>query len=618
MDRCGYTYDVIVIGGGHAGIEAAYAAARMGVRTCLITLSKERIGLMPCNPSIGGIGKGHIVFEIAALGGLMPQLCTATYLQAKMLNTRKGPAVQGLRLQIDKEAYRNAAQRRLAETEYLTIVEGMVSRLLCEQTQANAKTKNFILHGVALACGTQYRAPTVVLTAGTFLNGVIHIGEESFPAGRRDEPAAVELAQFLRQLGIKTGRMKTGTPARLLRSSIDFSGMALDEANTPDYLFEFAPHTAVTRMPCYLTHTTPETHKIILESAHRSPIFSKRITGTPTRYCPSIEDKITRFAHKDAHHVFVEPESASNDIIYPNGISNSLPKDIQERMIQSIPGFERAVILQYAYGIEYDFFPPEQLHHTLELKEFPGLFFAGQVNGTTGYEEAAGQGIIAGINAALKVQGREPYVMSRNAGYIGIMVDDLVSSGVDEPYRMFTSRAERRLLLRQDNAFDRLSPQAFELGLIDREQCEKVLAERAAVVGTLAQFEATGMMKQFAQLISNNHPDQVKNEIARLGGGLLSRRSIETIYAEILYGPYKRRELREIEKSETYKNLKIPDTLRYKDMPGLSRELQEKLVRYAPATIAQAALIKGMTPATLSLLIFRVREMARQKSTAEL
>ncbi|HBY05530.1 MAG: tRNA uridine 5-carboxymethylaminomethyl modification enzyme MnmG [candidate division TM6 bacterium GW2011_GWE2_42_60] len=605
LEKTPLFFDTIVIGGGHAGVEAAAAAARMGVSTALITLRADRIGFMPCNPSIGGIGKGHIVFEISALGGLMPKLCTQSYLQAKMLNTSKGPAVQGLRLQIDKHLYAQCAQKALASIPHLSIIEAMVDELLCSEQKR--------IEGVRLADGRILHCSTVIVTGGTFLNGIVHIGEESYPAGRSDEPSIINLAASMKQLGIRMGRMKTGTPARLLRSSVDVSCMERDIAEPLDYLYEFHPHHAVTKEECFITHTNAETHRIILESAQRSPIFSKRITGTPTRYCPAIEDKLVRFSHKDAHHVFVEPEGLDSEELYPNGISNSLPKDIQERFIQSIKGFEKAVITRYAYGIEYDFVHPEQLSHTLELKTCPGLFFAGQINGTTGYEEAAGQGLIAGINAALAVKKEPPYSMSRNEGYIGIMIDDLVSMGVDEPYRMFTSRAERRLILRQDNVFARLSGKAFALGLISNELFTEIDAEINKVQATLDFMQAQDKYKTFAQLISNNYPERVKQEIKRLSPHALSPRALETVYAEILYAPYKKRELKEVEKNEAYRALSIPSDLVYQGMPGLSHELKEKLIRLAPKTIAQAALIQGMTPATISLLIFRVREHTAQK-----
>lgn len=593
------SFDVIVIGGGHAGVEAAYAAARMGVQTALITLDIGKIGHMPCNPAIGGIGKGHIVFEISALGGLMPQVCTQTYLQAKMLNTRKGPAVQGLRLQIDKYAYAALVQKTLAATKNVTIIQAMVDEILF-----NA---NGTACGVRTADGA-YTAKAVILTGGTFLNGLVHIGQESFPAGRKDEPPVTTLAHNIRSLDLRVGRMKTGTPPRILRSSIDFSKMERDEPNDPAYLFEFLPHQAVTKMDCYIAHTNEKTHEIIFAAAEQSPIFSKKITGTPTRYCPSIEDKIVRFSGKSSHHIFVEPEGVSSDEIYPNGISNSLPKHTQEAFVRSIEGFENAVITEYAYGIEYDFVHPDQLHHTLEVKNYPGFFLAGQINGTTGYEEAAGQGIIAGINAALKAQGKPPYIMSRNEGYIGIMIDDLVSMGVDEPYRMFTSRAERRLLLRQDNTFERLYKSAYALGLIDEPLYAAIDAEVATVASLYASLEKLGKLQIFAQLISNNKPEMVKQELIKYSEQPLSPRALDMLYAEILYAPYKKRELKEIEKNNVYQELAIPEQIVYTDMPGLSRELQEKLIKHAPKTIAQATLIPGMTPATISLLIFKVRE----------
>lgn len=600
-------FDVLVIGGGHAGVEAAHAAALMQARTALITLSRDKIGCMPCNPAVGGIGKGHIVFELAALGGLMPQICTQSYLQAKLLNTRKGPAVQGLRLQIDKQRYQQLIVQELERTPHLTIIETMVDQLVFDE-RGNVE-------GLVTTDGRRFSAQAVVLTSGTFFNGLVHVGQESHAAGRWGEAPVVSLPEFLKARGLRMGRMKTGTPPRLLRSSLDFSVMEKDEVPPLSYLFEFEPHEAQVKMDCYLTHTNRAAHQIIFDNASLSPIFSKKITGTPTRYCPSIEDKIVRFAHKDSHHVFVEPEGMGSEEIYPNGISNSLPREVQEQFVRSIPGFENAVFTKYAYGIEYDFVYPDQLAHTLEVKTIPGLFCAGQINGTTGYEEAAGQGRIAGINAALKAQQRPPYIMSRNVGYIGVMIDDLVSMGVDEPYRMFTSRAERRLILRQDNAFARLSHVAHELGLISDEKLRAVEAENEAVSRVLSELEQSGKMTQFAQLISNNHPEMVKQEIARLAAVNLSARAIETIYAEILYGPYKKRELREIEKSEQHRQLRIPGDFVYTQLPGLSRELQEKLNRHRPETIAQAALIPGMTPATLSLLIFRVRQAGARPCT---
>lgn len=608
-----HDFDVIVIGAGHAGIEAAHAAAQMGCKTALITLRKDRIGWMPCNPAIGGIGKGHIVFEISALGGLMPQLCTQTYLQAKMLNTRKGPAVQGLRLQIDKEHYAHASQQALSRVQNLIIIEDMVDEIILDENRS--------VQGVITSSGKKYKATSVILTSGTFLNGLVHIGKESHPAGRRDEQVVTKLAAFMKSLNLEMGRLKTGTPPRLLRQSLDFSVMAEDISDNLEYLFEHKPHKAIHKMSCYITHTNPQAHQIVFDFAHESPVFSQKIQGTAPRYCPSIEVKVTRFAHKTSHHVFVEPETAMQESsmaneMYPNGLSTCMPKDAQEKFIRSINGFENAIITHYGYAIEYDFVLPHQLHHTLELKAVPGFFLAGQINGTTGYEEAAGQGIIAGINAALRAQNRPPYIMSRNEGYIGIMVDDLVTLGVDEPYRMFTSRAERRLILRQDNAFSRLAQQAYNIGLIDKERFDEIKEEDAQVARVVAAFEQEKKIKTLAQMISDGKSDEVKQLIKEKVDLIIKRpvspRVLTSMYAEILYAPYIIRELKEVQKNEEYRTLIIPADFNYKDIPGLSKELQEKLVRHKPASIAQAMLIQGMTPAAISLLIFRVRDLLKK------
>lgn len=595
-------FDVVVVGAGHAGVEAAYAAARMGSKTLLITLSPEKIGHMPCNPAIGGIGKGHIVFEISALGGLMPKLCSKTYLQAKMLNTRKGPAVQGLRLQIDKIEYAKLSKIMLENTPNLTIAYDMVDEVILDD---NKQVKGIITRNKI-----NYNAKSVVLTTGTFLRGLVHIGHVNYQAGRQGEEAVLPLSDFLKNLGLEIKRLKTGTPPRLLRSSIDFSAMEEQGSDNLDYLFEFNQNKVEHKISCHITHTNENTHNIIKDNFEKSPIFTGFIKGTPPRYCPSIEDKISRFSTKNSHHVFVEPESASSDEMYPNGLSTSLPLEVQEKFIRSIKGFENAIIARPGYAIEYDCVLPHQLKHTLEVKITSGLFLAGQINGTTGYEEAAGQGIIAGINAHLKAHNKEPFILNRNESYIGIMIDDLVTLGVDEPYRMFTSRAERRLILRQDNVFERLGHKAYNLGLISQEIYDEILKEKEKVEEVIAHLSTGKQGLEFRQMLGVEELEKVHEKILEVSGPI-PYRTLQTIHAQLLYGPYIKREEKEIEKSLYYQKLEIPNNFDYKNIPGLSIELQQKLNKFKPANIAQANLIQGMTPAAISLLIFKVREFTQ-------
>ncbi len=610
-------FDVIVVGGGHAGVEAAYAAAKMGATTALVSLDTDKIATMPCNPSLGGLGKGHIVFEVSALGGLMPKLASKTYLQARMLNTRKGPAVQGLRLQIDKYAYSKLASETLKQTPNLTLIPLMAVKLLSQEHDDQAQPKRIV--GIECHDGTQLFAPSVVITAGTFLNGVVHIGRTRYKAGRRGEEAVYGLSESLAELmGVTLGRLKTGTPPRLLKQTLDYSKFEQQACEKLEYLFEFEHFPVQEKVPCYVAYTNPETHDVIANNLHLSAMYSGNIKGVGPRYCPSIEDKIGRFKDRTAHHVFIEPEAEFDDEIYPAGISTSLPLDVQYQYIRSIKGMENAVISKCGYAIEYDCVQPTNLHHTLEAKTVKGLFLAGQINGTTGYEEAAGQGILAGINAVLSTRGEAPFILSRHESYIGLMIDDLVTLGADEPYRMFTSRAERRLLLRQDNVFLRIMPYGRKLGLIDDTLWKQFEAERDTIDFCVSHVKQTGnQSKIFKLLHSIDFTDEIASEAREILCALLinagkstaalSARALLCIHAHIKYDGYLAKEEAEVEKMNRYQQLQLPENFEYKNLSGLSKELQTKLTSIRPKTIAQAQMIPGMTPAAISLLIFQTR-----------
>jgi tRNA uridine 5-carboxymethylaminomethyl modification enzyme len=615
------SYEVIVIGGGHAGTEAAAACARLGTKTLLLTHNAETIGQMSCNPAIGGIGKGHLVKEIDALGGIMAHAADRAGIQFRILNSRKGPAVRATRAQADRVLYKQAVRNLLGALPQLTIFQQAVDDLLVEGGRVT---------GVVTNMGLKFRAQAVVLTTGTFLGGRIHIGLSNYQGGRAGDPPANALAQRLRELMPNVGRLKTGTPPRLDKRSIDFSVLEEQPGDTPTPVFSFLGSRAEhpRQVPCHITYTNTQTHELIRSGLDRSPMYTGVIEGVGPRYCPSIEDKIVRFADKDRHQVFVEPEGLDSDEIYPNGISTSLPYDVQLAAVRSIRGFENAHITRPGYAIEYDYFDPRDLKPSLETRTLANLFFAGQINGTTGYEEAAAQGLVAGINAARAVREQEPWWPKRSDAYLGVLIDDLITRGVTEPYRMFTSRAEYRLSLREDNADLRLTEQGRALGVVDDVRWQRFEEKRNAIAREQQRLQTTwlraaaipetdavrvfgGALNRDASLLELLRRPEVDYisllTLPSAGPGLDDDQAAEQVEIQAKYAGYIERQRDEIDRHQRHEETLLPASLDYAEVRGLSIEVRQKLDRHRPATLGQAARLSGVTPAAISLLLVHLK-----------
>ncbi|MEK3705559.1 tRNA uridine-5-carboxymethylaminomethyl(34) synthesis enzyme MnmG [Paenibacillus sp. FSL R7-0198] len=610
----GGSYDVIVVGAGHAGVESALAAARMGSKTLMITINLDMVAFMPCNPSIGGPAKGHVVREIDALGGEMGRNIDKTFIQMRMLNTGKGPAVHALRAQADKFSYQHKMKETMENERNLTMRQGMVDRLIVEDGKCV---------GVVTQTGTEYRAKAVVLTTGTYLRGKVIMGELMYESGPNNQQPSLKLSEHLRELGFDLVRFKTGTPPRVHKDTIDFSKTEIQPGDDEPKFFSYETESSDNeQLPCWLTYTSVETHQIINDNLHRAPMFSGVIEGTGPRYCPSIEDKIVRFSDKPKHQIFLEPEGKNTSEYYVQGLSTSLPEDVQLAVLRSIPGMEKVEMMRNGYAIEYDAMVPTQLWPSLETKRLPGLFTAGQINGTSGYEEAAGQGVMAGINAARKVQGKEPIVLDRSQGYIGVLIDDLVTKGTNEPYRLLTSRAEYRLLLRHDNADMRLTEIGHDIGLIPEERYAKFLDKKAKVEQEVARLkvakarpvEVNAKLEEYGSTpIQDGSTLLTLLRRPELGYELIEQLSPseveltadmkEQVEIQIKYAGYIEKQLIHVERLQKMEKKKIPDTIVYDEIHGLAMEAKQKLATIRPISIGQASRIAGVTPADISILL---------------